>query len=258
MKLMVNDVPHLVISDFGCALATGSWKVKYFDDSVDLGGNRKTRAPEVVLAKPGPDVIVDFRMADTWAAGTLAYEIFTRVNPFYSRLDSATYKEEDLPNLSRFITKPVRDVIYNLLRRDPEERLLPHIAANVVSLSLLRLGGDFQTFLSSSGLSNVFAISAEKILDDVLFLMSAETMAARSSPSEVISRAEQQLRATFFSRLNRDHIWEAVSYFLPKHPLHTDGGFGDVTDTSLADAIKDITLNNNNGIVHRYRPLVLS
>lgn len=269
-----DDVPHLVISDFGCALATGSWKVKYFDDSVDLGGNRKTRAPEVVLAKPGPDVIVDFRMADTWAAGTLAYEIFTRVNPFYSRLDSATYKEEDLPNLSRFITKPVRDVIYNLLRRDPEERLLPHIAANVVSLSLLRLGGDFQTFLSSSGLSNVvslqslrgafgatlekFAISAEKILDDVLFLMSAETMAARSSPSEVISRAEQQLRATFFSRLNRDHIWEAVSYFLPKHPLHTDGGFGDVTDTSLADAIKDITLNNNNGIVHRYRPLVLS
>lgn len=54
--VVTDDVPHLVISDFGCALATGSWKVKYFDDSVDLGGNRKTRAPEVVLAKPGPDV----------------------------------------------------------------------------------------------------------------------------------------------------------------------------------------------------------
>ncbi|VDO30669.1 unnamed protein product [Haemonchus placei] len=187
-----DDVPHLVISDFGCALATGSWVVKYVDDTIDLGGNTKTRAPEIILAQPGPDSFVDFRMADTWAVGTLAYEIFTRVNPFYTRLSSANYKEEDLPNLSPFITKPVRDVVHDLLRRNPAERLLPHIAANVISLSLLRLGGDFQSFFSSSGLNTVI----NKILDDVLFLISAETIASRSSTSGVISRAEQQVNFT--------------------------------------------------------------
>ncbi|VDL81826.1 unnamed protein product [Nippostrongylus brasiliensis] len=234
-----NEVPQLVISDFGCALATGSWLVKYGDDSVDLGGNRKTRAPEIVCAVPGPDSVVDFRMADTWAAGTLAYEIFTRVNPFYSRLDSANYKEEELPSLARVASKPVRNAVYQLLRRDPQQRTLPHIAANVISLSLLRLGGDFQTILSASGLNNIanieavrnsassflekLAISAEKVLDDALFLMSAETIAAHAAPSELISRAEQQLRATFFSRLNRDHVWEAVSFFLPEFSVHTVG-----------------------------------
>ncbi|XGW08128.1 hypothetical protein V3C99_010885 [Haemonchus contortus] len=269
-----DDVPHLVISDFGCALATGSWIVKYVDDTIDLGGNTKTRAPEIILAQPGPDSVVDFRMADTWAVGTLAYEIFTRVNPFYTRLSSANYKEEDLPNLSPFITKPVRDVVHDLLRKNPAERLLPHIAANVISLSLLRLGGDFQSFFSSSGLNTVinvqtirnalntslkkFAINAEKILDDVLFLISAETIASRSSTSGVISRAEQQLRATFLSRLNRDHIWEAVSYFLPKCPVQAENVFGDTCDTSLAAAIGNVALNNNNGIVHRYQPMVLS
>ncbi|KAK6034713.1 hypothetical protein COOONC_27781, partial [Cooperia oncophora] len=112
----------VIFPTFGlCALATGSWTVKYADDTIDLGGNRKTRAPEIVNAKPGPDSVVDFRMADSWAAGTLAYEIFTRVNPFYSRLDSATYKEEHLPNLSPFISKPIRDIVHHLLRRNPQE-----------------------------------------------------------------------------------------------------------------------------------------
>ncbi|EPB73395.1 hypothetical protein ANCCEY_07510 [Ancylostoma ceylanicum] len=50
-----EEVPHLVISDFGCALATGSWLVKYVDDTIDLGGNRRTRAPEIVVAKPSPN-----------------------------------------------------------------------------------------------------------------------------------------------------------------------------------------------------------
>ncbi|ETN75683.1 hypothetical protein NECAME_12183 [Necator americanus] len=50
-----EEVPHLVISDFGCALATGSWLVKYVDDTIDLGGNRRTRAPEIVVAEPSTD-----------------------------------------------------------------------------------------------------------------------------------------------------------------------------------------------------------
>lgn len=43
----IDDVPHLVLSDFGCALTKGSWLVHYNNDSVDLGGNLALRAPEV-------------------------------------------------------------------------------------------------------------------------------------------------------------------------------------------------------------------
>ncbi|VDM52328.1 unnamed protein product [Angiostrongylus costaricensis] len=116
-----DEIPHLVISDFGCALATGSWCVKYIDDTIDLGGNMKMRAPEIVTASPSSDCIVDFRMADTWAAGALGYEIFTRVNPFYTRMSNATYKEVDLPSLPLGVSKPIRDVVYHLLRRNPRE-----------------------------------------------------------------------------------------------------------------------------------------
>uniref|UniRef100_A0A915BDM6 non-specific serine/threonine protein kinase n=1 Tax=Parascaris univalens TaxID=6257 RepID=A0A915BDM6_PARUN len=42
-----EEVPHLVLSDFGCALATGTWMVSYPDDTVDLGGNLALRAPEI-------------------------------------------------------------------------------------------------------------------------------------------------------------------------------------------------------------------
>ncbi|KAJ1373262.1 hypothetical protein KIN20_035622 [Parelaphostrongylus tenuis] len=229
-----NEIPHLVISDFGCALATGSWCVRYVDDTIDLGGNLKMRAPEIITASPGPNCIVDFRMADTWAAGALGYEIFTRINPFYSRMSSATYKEADLPSLPLTVSKPIRDIVCHLLRRNPHERLLPHIAANVVSLSLLRLGGNFQALLSSSGLLSHFARTfvdnsltklndiAERVLDDVLFLISAETIATHASTSQIISRAEQQLRATFLSRLNREHIWSAFLYFLPLYSAQGD------------------------------------
>ncbi|CAJ0606798.1 unnamed protein product [Cylicocyclus nassatus] len=266
-----DEVPRLVISDFGCALAKGSWIVKYADDAIDLGGNRRTRAPEIVTAQPGPDCLLDFRMADTWAAGALGYEIFTRVNPFYSRLDSAKYKEEELPLLPRLTGRPVCEVIRNLLKRDPAERLLPHIGANVICLSLLRLGGDFQSFLTSRGFSNIInpvvihdksstTVSlellnrtAEKVLDDVLFLMSAETMASRASPSTIISKAERQLRATFLSRLNRDHVWKAASYFLPKQVAHN--GTSDGNHSSLAAAVDKISLGS--GVVHRCSSLIL-
>lgn len=43
----LDDVPHLVLSDFGCALATGTWRVRYDMDTVYLGGNLALRAPEV-------------------------------------------------------------------------------------------------------------------------------------------------------------------------------------------------------------------
>lgn len=75
-------MPHLVLSDFGCALATGCWLVAFNSDDVDLGGNLSTRAPEIASSRPCPGCVVDFSKADAWAAGAIAHEIFTRLETF--------------------------------------------------------------------------------------------------------------------------------------------------------------------------------
>lgn len=71
-------MPHLVLSDFGSALANHNWLVNYENEHVDLGGNLSLMAPEIRRARPGLNVKLDYSMADTWAAATLGYEIFTR------------------------------------------------------------------------------------------------------------------------------------------------------------------------------------
>ncbi|CAB3411215.1 unnamed protein product [Caenorhabditis bovis] len=217
-----DEIPSLVIADFGCALATGTWKINYTSEDVYLGGNARTRAPEIQNAVPGPNVVVDFEMADTWAAGGLAYEIFTRSNPFYQKLDSKTYLEVDLPKLPHRIHFVARDVVRDLLKRNPEKRVRPGIAANAVSLSLFRFGEDSRKMMEKCGVSQITTLlansteklgtQANKSLDNVLSLITAETIMGNLAP-HLISRAERQLRATFLSRLNRQEIWQSLHYF---------------------------------------------
>ncbi|PAV56727.1 hypothetical protein WR25_04996 isoform A [Diploscapter pachys] len=224
-----EDVPHLVISDFGCALANGSWTVKYRDDTIDLGGNLSMRAPEIKTAKPGPDSIVDFRMADTWAAGGLSYEILTKVNPFYKQLKSENYSEEDLPPLPRKAGPEMQNTIKDLLRRDPNHRIMPHIAANVLTLSLFRFGTNFPSTLNDCGLGqfnfefwrqtvgrtmNKWKKAVSKSIDDLVALIAAETVAARAIVPQAMSPAELQLRATFLSRIQREEMLQAITYFI--------------------------------------------
>jgi len=75
-----DEVPHLVLSDFGSALSNGEWTLHSSSDGEfsDLGGNLALRAPEIRRIRPGLNSWVNYEMADTWAAGTLAFEIFTR------------------------------------------------------------------------------------------------------------------------------------------------------------------------------------
>ena len=59
---------------------------------------------QIACTSPGPGVWLDYGYSDLWAVGALAYEIFGGENPFYRnksgrRLDSRTYREEDLPPL---------------------------------------------------------------------------------------------------------------------------------------------------------------
>ncbi|VDP15633.1 unnamed protein product [Onchocerca flexuosa] len=112
----IHDVPHLVLSDFGCALAVGTWKVKYDTDTVYLGGNLALRAPEATS-----NYWVDFRMADLWAAATVGYEIFTRTNPFYSRMRSDQYMECELPPLPKKMDYSIKTIIWNMLQIDPNK-----------------------------------------------------------------------------------------------------------------------------------------
>ncbi|VDN33995.1 unnamed protein product [Gongylonema pulchrum] len=192
-----EDVPHLVLSDFGCALATGTWKVRYHSDTVDLGGNLALRAPEVRCARPDPNQWVDFRMADLWAAATIGYEIFTRINPFYSRMRSDQYAEFELPSLPKKVHYA---------------RPNPHVAANVLSISLFRFGDDLRKFFYSSGFdetlfgkpiidltratSRTLKMLGQKMiaaLNGFTMLFAAETILARNIHPRTISAAELQV-----------------------------------------------------------------
>ncbi|KAF1766059.1 hypothetical protein GCK72_006015 [Caenorhabditis remanei] len=219
-----DEIPQLVIADFGCALACDDWQVPYENDDVNLGGNTKTRAPEVSTAKPGKNVKVNFEMADTWAAGGLSYEILTRSNPFYKHLDTATYQELELPALPSRVNFIARDVIFDLLKRNPTERVKPNIAANALNLSLFRMGEDVKQMMEKCGISQMTTLLAgaskglsQKVnshLDQVINLITAETIMANLAP-HLISRAERQLRATFLSRMNREDVWRSLQYFFP-------------------------------------------
>uniref|UniRef100_A0A915EI36 non-specific serine/threonine protein kinase n=1 Tax=Ditylenchus dipsaci TaxID=166011 RepID=A0A915EI36_9BILA len=224
-----DDVPHLVLSDFGSALASGDWLVKFEDEYVDLGGNLCLRAPEIRRARPGPNVVLDFSMADLWGCGTLGYEIFTRMNPFYSRISSETYEEHDIASLPKRIPNSVKNITYDMLKINPHERCTPAVAANVISISLFRFGQDIRTFLQQCGLKmgldaenlknsfsstlNGLGEKLERKIDGVIELYAGETIISRLISPGIISKAELQLRATFLARLNHEEVWSAMKYF---------------------------------------------
>jgi len=224
-----DSVPHLVLSDFGSALATESWSIPYRNEDEDLGGNVVLRAPEIRRAKPGPDVVLNFRLSDTWSAATLAYEIFTLVNPFNSALSGALYTETDLPPLPSRVHPAVQRVVSKMLRIEPKNRPVPQIAANVVCISLFRFGQDIKQFFERLGLNylqNVNSLKAstslylktlgkrlENSLDGMTELYTAETILSKLNNQRLISRAELQLRATFLSRIEREELWSSLDYF---------------------------------------------
>uniref|UniRef100_A0A0R3RI19 non-specific serine/threonine protein kinase n=1 Tax=Elaeophora elaphi TaxID=1147741 RepID=A0A0R3RI19_9BILA len=237
-RISHHDVPHLVLSDFGCALATGTWKVRYDTDTIYLGGNLALRAPEIRCAHPAPNNWVDFRMADLWAAATIGYEIFTRTNPFYSRMRSDQYAEYELPPLPKKMDYPIKAVIRDMLQIDPNKRPSPSVAANVLSISLFRFGHDLRKLFDDCGfdetlfggkindLKNAASKTLEALeekmtasLNDFTLLFAAETILARNIHPNVISTAELQLRATFLSRIDHECIWSALSYFYGESSL---------------------------------------
>lgn len=97
----------------------------------------------------------------------MSYEMFTRFNPFYSKLSSATYTEDDLPNLPARLPQPIKSVIYRMLKIDPAERPSPHVASSVITLSLFRFGNEFTSIMKNCGIALELFTSNLKLLDKV-------------------------------------------------------------------------------------------
>lgn len=148
-----NDAhPILVLSDFGCCLAdkNNGLCIPYPSYDIDKGGNTALMAPEIITKTPGTFAILDYTKADLWACGAISYEIFGMRNPFYKFdqetaeaetnkikiLKNNSYNDEDLPELNAEVPFIVRKLIENILHRNPNKRLTPDIAANVMQLFL--------------------------------------------------------------------------------------------------------------------------
>ncbi|KAJ8948925.1 hypothetical protein NQ314_008327 [Rhamnusium bicolor] len=137
------DTPILVISDFGCCLADKQHglMLPYSSYDVDKGGNTALMAPEILGQQPGTFSVLNYTKADLWAAGAIAYEIFSCVNPFYGdknqeKLRSVNYNEDDLPDLPQDVPFVIQMLVRNCLKRNPNKRLHPEVAANVCQLFL--------------------------------------------------------------------------------------------------------------------------
>jgi PTEN induced putative kinase 1 len=134
------ESPILVIGDFGCCLAdkNNGLTLPYTSYEIDKGGNTALMAPEIITQKPGTFSVLNYAKADLWAAGAIAYEIFGSANPFYgqNKLRNVTYKEQDLPKLPDEVPTVIQSLIGNLLKRNPNKRLDPEVAANVCQLYL--------------------------------------------------------------------------------------------------------------------------
>ncbi|XP_037935777.1 uncharacterized protein LOC119669882 [Teleopsis dalmanni] len=147
-----NTPPVLVLSDFGCCLAdkVHGLEVPYTSFDIDKGGNVALMAPEIINKRPGSFAVLDYKKADLWACGAIAYEIFGSPNPFYSSsggmaaingeqtnsLRNSDYREEQLPALSNDCPYLVRQLIYNILNPNSSKRVSPDIAANIMQLYL--------------------------------------------------------------------------------------------------------------------------
>ncbi|XP_076255135.1 PTEN-induced putative kinase 1 [Rhynchophorus ferrugineus] len=142
LDLSNPNSPVLVITDFGCCLAESATDltVPYTTNDVDKGGNTALMAPEIINKKPGVFTKLNYSKSDLWAAGSIAYEIFGCINPFYGdktkRLSSLSYRDEDLPNLPVNVPLILKRLVKNILQKDPSKRLDPEVAANIAQLYL--------------------------------------------------------------------------------------------------------------------------
>lgn len=209
-----NDrYPILTLSDFGCCVADkhNGLCIPYPSMDIDKGGNTALMAPEIITKKPGTFSILDYSKSDLWACGAIAYEIFGEQNPFYYNenskstmnisdakvLKSVSYKDDDLPPLRTLIPLIVRKLVANILQRNPNKRLSPDVAANVLQLFL---------WAPSTWLKPTMNVSSPEILQWLLSLTTKVLYEAKLNNMERLDAFESSCN----TKSNRTH----TEYFL--------------------------------------------
>uniref|UniRef100_A0A0N4ZC18 non-specific serine/threonine protein kinase n=1 Tax=Parastrongyloides trichosuri TaxID=131310 RepID=A0A0N4ZC18_PARTI len=223
-----EDVPHLVLADFGLAYSKGTWEFKYRYGMTKCG-NIVLQPPEIALANPGEHYkVINYEKSDVWAAGAVGYEIFEMFQPFHHYLDSKTYFMEDLPSLGQNVPLSIKKVIHGVLERKVERRMYPEIAGNIILLTLFQDSKIFKKYWDDYEvlLKNKIIKAAKtnrkpflgdiltKMIENVCNMIAAQTVILQALNNRKISDAELQLRATCLSRLNYHDMQTALNHFL--------------------------------------------
>lgn len=205
-----DSTPHLVISDFGCCLADkdNGLKLPYPTDEINKGGNGALMPPEISCAVPGHSVKLDYSKSDLWAVGSLAYEIFGYDNPFYGgkritrKLDGRTYKDEDIPSLLGDVPEVVKFLVPRMLRRNPDQRPEPEMAANLLQIHI-----NFPEWLHPGNKP-----SKRHITESVMILVTQMLIGWKLRGERSFTVVEQ-LQLTFLRRLIISDLVKAVDYY---------------------------------------------
>uniref|UniRef100_A0A182XWS3 non-specific serine/threonine protein kinase n=1 Tax=Anopheles stephensi TaxID=30069 RepID=A0A182XWS3_ANOST len=214
IELRPNMPPTLVLTDFGCCIADKrhGLRIPYTSDEIDKGGNVALMAPEIIDQLPGTFAMLNYTKADLWACGAIAYEIFGSNNPFYSDLHSAlkntSYEEYMLPAMDQNVPQLVQCLVQNILQRNPNKRLSPDIAANVMQLFL---------WSPSSWLRDRYVPSSNEILQWLLSLTTKILCEGplRVTPDGTMGRrtyTEYLLIASFLTRVRLERIKRALDW----------------------------------------------
>lgn len=208
--------PKLVLSDFGCCIADKihGLKIPYTSEEIDKGGNSALMAPEIITKRPGAFSILNYTKSDLWACGAIAYEIFGSPNPFYGNksdpntLKNVDYHDRDLPPLNENVPRLVRQLVQNMLCRNPNERLSADFAANVMQLYLWApsswLKANFNP--SSSEILQWLLSLTTKILCEGRLLSAGNTTMGRRTYTEYLLISSFLMRASIH-RIKRSLDW---------------------------------------------------
>ncbi|XP_053679368.1 serine/threonine-protein kinase Pink1, mitochondrial [Anopheles nili] len=221
IDLRPNMPPTLVLTDFGCCIADKrhGLRIPYTSDEIVRGGNMALMAPEIIGQMPGVFAELNYTKADLWACGAIAHEIFGNENPFYSGVNSEpkniTYEEDKLPPLGENVPKLIQCLVQNILRKNPNKRLSPDIAANVIQLFL---------WSPSAWLRDGYVPSSNEILQWLLSLTTKILCEGplRVTPDDTMGRrtyTEYLLIASFLTRVRLERVKRALGWI---HTVNTD------------------------------------
>merc|ERR1712226_1418656 len=194
-----REFPGLVITDFGCCLP--SLSLHFVSPEITRGGNAALMPPEIINASPGLFSRLDYGIADAWAVGAIAYEIFGKTNPFYESLSSRNYSMNDLPRLGEE-SEVIEALVYGLLEPNPRNRLSASLAATVCQLLL---------WAPTSWCENSAKVDENEILQWSLTLTTKVICESKFS-NNARAHKEYTLVSTFLSRFNIDEVTEALMW----------------------------------------------